>query len=299
MSKSTELRAFRDRIIPAVIEEVTREQGWDTLRKETLKKRIGLQTEPVWEARIPVIKTMVRTMAIETGNKQDVLDRLKAAKPETHAAYAMNEKYEAGEPELVDVLADVQPEPEASTDDPVVYKKMVRRLAIEEASNRGWCDSGLNKYLEKLGLAPKVPVYVRVTTLVEQGYSILVPDAESREEAREMLAADDKRVRELLKSQVGGNYVFRDVEVPELPDPSTQPVVGEIDALYWRFGDQGGSTPRCNQYGRYSDYQCTRVFGHDGHHAKHVQHEGTVKVTWAGPDTPYAAQQGQTADSVI
>lgn len=246
MANNANMRAFQrattvDAVkaaMPGVVQTVSEVMSSFTPeRRAVVLAQLGITPPPQLEIRVPVAATGVRKYPVREGQEPDALiTALKRMEGGVHWDYVLtgDKTFEVGEYEVVDVtakLADtITVHPDASTDDVATYKRLVRKVAIAEARDLGWCDSGLNEYLGYLGLPEKTPQVVPVTVMVERTVMVTVDDADDRDAARAALAERPDDYREVVSRHVGTG-TLREFAV-KAPGDATHPIVGEIDELY-------------------------------------------------------------------
>lgn len=212
--------------------------------------------------------------------------------------------------ELIDLLRPATPEPEQATteatpepeapaerefrigegDDAIVihavdekaalktYKRMVRAEGIKASHDMGWCESGTNERLARLGLRGRSEGYpVRVKVIAERVVYISL-DADDAAEANEILANQEEA--DLLNqatATVGRGWTA--VRVEALDGVRTEPyVVGEPDDTTTGARQNGGPVmPACSTY--HEGYYCTMPRGHRGR--QHASGNGmTIVYVW-------------------
>lgn len=155
-------------------------------------------------------------------------------------------------------------------DDPTEYRKLVRAEAIRLADEMGWCSSGLDEYLDRLGLPRKgAGQAVRVEAHLTRPVWVRVPWADSAEEARGAVTEQDVRA-----ALGGGADSLVSFEAVEVPTPEhVRP--GDEDYLYGQRMSVG--VPACDTYFHARSittgsarlgggYYCSREPGHPGNH---------------------------------
>lgn len=148
------------------------------------------------------------------------------------------------------------------------FEEQVRSVAIRVAQETGWCDSGLNDVLRELGLPEKKSfrIPVRIAGAVVR---VRVDDAQSEDEAREMLRADPVRTLKTLRRKT--NLAVTEFEVmdpPPQPDPdSGVPLPGQVrpeEGTWYAVSEASGGPNQCRVRDQFSNPElyCTRPVGH-------------------------------------
>lgn len=172
--------------------------------------------------------------------------------------------------------------------DPAVraYKAQVLAEARRLQTDHGWCDSGVNEYLGKVGLnrrGARVPmaVTITVTRWVE------VPTAIDQEEAQEMAAANDPLAIDAAQTSIrdhwGGGLTVEQVKLRDGDLDPTKVAVGDWD---FTGGGLGGTT--CRETDPSVLWRCTRPEGHHGMHASGSNDK--ITAAWGSADTKGTAQ---------
>lgn len=149
------------------------------------------------------------------------------------------------------------------------FEAQVRSVAIRVAHEQGFCDSGLNDVLRELGLPEKLTyrIPVRVADAVVR---VSVRDAQSEDEAREMLRADPQRTLKSLERTTGLTVAqFEVLDAPPQPEPDAGvPLPGQArpaEGTWYAVSTQSGGPNQCrvrNEEGGIPDLYCTRPAGH-------------------------------------
>lgn len=168
------------------------------------------------------------------------------------------------------------------------FKRRVREEALRAQRSQGWCDSGVNEALSRLGLPQKqefrVPVILTRPAPSPETVTVTVTDAASLEEANRRLRENPTELRRLVVSQVGIRGASDIRVLDPSPDPSEAPAVGDP-----RPGEGAWYTHEypnwCGASSSSRHRQCSRPRGHtDG---PHVACSERVLEVWGG--TPAVA----------
>lgn len=279
--------------VPDVIQAVRGVRSDFTIpRGNVILRKLGLELEKQAELRVPITATAVHVTVPYGGETtEELVEQMRALSGQDLWQGAVNREFVAGVPEVIDLSADVDavPDPDAATDDLHTYKRLFRRLAIQEAADLSWCDSGLNEYLAAMGLRPKAPQYVPVEVTTTRRVLVRVDDADTRDEAREILA-DEQRRTEAITRELGALRIVDSVVAPAAAPG--EPVVGDPDELYWQ--DVEGTAARCGVRSRWREYVCTRAHGHDGDLHVGATDDRVVRAFWRGDQGTYVSGTGQT-----
>lgn len=150
------------------------------------------------------------------------------------------------------------------------YKVRVREEALRAQRSEGWCDSGLNAALSRLGLPEKrqpvrVRVPVRVSSTSVSEYAIYI-EADSVEQARVDLVTDNARflreIQDQLDLRPGPGWEFSLVEPAATPlsgVPQTGDRSRDLDATWFKPISAPGRY--CGQRSE-RRWTCTRPQGH-------------------------------------
>jgi hypothetical protein len=164
------------------------------------------------------------------------------------------------------------------------YKRLVRAEGIKASQAMGWCESGTNERLARLGLRGRSEGFpVRVTVTAERVVYISL-DADDATEAAEILAHETEA--DLLNqatATVGRGWTA--VRVEALEEIRTTPYqVGEPDDTTSGMRAQGIAAPAsCSNY--HEGYYCTLPVGHRGR--QHAAGNGnTITAVWTRRRTP-------------
>lgn len=189
------------------------------------------------------------------------------------------------------------------------FKVQVREEAIRAAQEEGWCDSGLNSALRRLGLREKAepqPVEVRITRQPEANTYTVYVEADSADEARRLLTEDQVRLRREVQHQIGfrhGNVVEMAVVQPPAPvEPGAVPAVGNAapaEGDWYRRAQVSGDREQCRELDPDRRWYCTRPVGHavseESPHVATSASEG-VRAVWTEGGTPRSAWLDDTDD---
>jgi hypothetical protein len=166
-----------------------RSQGWNPESLNRTLRTLGL--EPTGAAKVQVEVVAKGTWWREVASTGDAEATAVIAKDMNNdiliSGNVQWEVVERSDPRTMVIGEDVEPDPVAMGTDLVAYKKLVRRVGLLVAAEQGWCDSGVNEYLQALGLPPKQTYRVPVDAVVAQRLTVPVVDAESYEEAVELV----------------------------------------------------------------------------------------------------------------
>lgn len=149
------------------------------------------------------------------------------------------------------------------------YKRIVRAEALKAKDDMGWCESGTNERLLRLGLRERgagVPMRVEITATRIAYLSI---DADDKEEAVAQIAAGDVDVKALATASIGGGWTVSTVAATAPEEGESTYLVGAPDT--WTRS----TTRRCDTYGT-RGYYCTLPRGHDG--PVHAAGDGTTII---------------------
>lgn len=142
------------------------------------------------------------------------------------------------------------------------FRQLVREEAIRVARDQGWCDSGLNRTLSRLGLPEKRDVRVRVQVTrpsMPREYVLRVSDAETEEQARALLAAPgrlDREVRDQLGVLARDGYTFSVVEPAPAAAPAAPASAGAVPQVgqpapaegpWYRLAQVSGDPGQCRE----------------------------------------------------
>lgn len=162
------------------------------------------------------------------------------------------------------------------------YKRLVRAEALKAQQENEWCDGGTNERLLRLGLRERgsgIPVRVRV---VAERTAYITLDADTPEEADELLASgEDPEVLELVTASVGRGWKAQVVEKASPREGEYR--VGDVDDTVTaeRQAAGGAYIPMCEMYSSTYGY-CTRQPGHveagDRQHA--IGNGQNIRYVW-------------------
>lgn len=194
------------------------------------------------------------------------------------------------------------------------YKAQVRAEALRVAADQGWCDSGLNRTLRTLGLSEKRDVSVRVQISrpapQPREYVLRLRDAETEEQARQLLADPQRLAREVSRQvgfRLGGSDGFTATVVEPAAatppaDAGAVPQVGQPcppEGTWYRVARVSQDPAQCRELHAGGTWYCTRPTGHEVSEASpHVaagRNEG-VRHVWAEGGTPRASWLDNTDD---
>ena len=141
------------------------------------------------------------------------------------------------------------------------YRKQVRTVAIRTASERGWCDDGLNRVLGELGLPKKQRFRVPTTITVTIPHRLDIDDADSLEDAYARAAAmtsDETELERIVRSNFGSAARAVSLEVPPVLDTTALPAVGDPTPREGGMWWSGNRDDRCLTRTGDRAYVCTR-----------------------------------------
>lgn len=171
------------------------------------------------------------------------------------------------------------------------FKQQVRAEALRVQREMSWCDSGLNETLSRLGLPQKTDVRVPVR-LIEvprqprvETVSLLVPDAESAEHARTLLADREELTRRIRRAF--GSYWEPELLQPAPTDGTGVPVVGEerpAEGTWYATSAAPGGPNQCRVVDEQTGVYCTRPLAHPADvHVAAGNSAGVLAVWEASP----------------
>jgi hypothetical protein len=266
VERSEEFEAFR-RLVRSRAIMARDSMGWPTDHLNQTLVTLGL--EPIQEYSVVIEVTATNTYSqVFAANRRGAVtsqeEALRQVGEITDRVLAANLPYdkwvvtEKTEPRVVLVgVEGVEPDPAALGTDLDAYKKLVRRVGIAASKVRGWCDSGTNEYLVALGLPRKQAFSVPVDATVVQRFHMLIEDAESMEEAQQMVA-DGGLLDPLETVRTNLGTGVREVLVTAVADLETA-VRGDSDPTV-------GAMRNCGTYDPNRQWTCTRERGHTGQH---------------------------------
>lgn len=181
------------------------------------------------------------------------------------------------------------------------YKERVRAEAIRVAAEQRWCDDGLNTTLRNLDLAPKQRFTVKVRVKSEQVVKLRVDEAESLEQAIDMLRSDPERTSKSLQRRTGMAATdFEVVEPPAQPDadsgvPTPGQPAPEEGEWYAKSAASGGPN-QCRVTSDYFDgVYCTRSVEHPADWHVAAGKNAGVLATWPAQEGDVRSDAGRFA----
>jgi hypothetical protein len=152
------------------------------------------------------------------------------------------------------------------------FRRLVRQVAYEAKEEEGWCESGVNAKLEKLGLPPKrdFRVPVEVTSVNVRWFNVSDLEVTTQEEAEAFVNL------ERIERAFGSVGEKGSVRVIPAPDPD-ETVPGDLDFTYET------SETMCGAWDPSRAFTCSRTRGHGGR--LHINGDTSrVVATW--PNVP-------------
>jgi hypothetical protein len=271
------MQLFKNKVRRVAL-QAQRNQGWDAADFDKTLIRLGL--DPVHQHRADVSLAMTFPVAANDGETADQLrERIEGWDSQQLAAAVAARPYTVWNAErtgmtIVDLSEGVEGEtdPIALGDDLDAYKRFVRKVAIEVGKDKGWCDGGVNEYLDKLELPQKRAIRVPVRAVRHEQTYVQVDDAYDMDEAYASLA-DPEQLRRAVEATHGSGSRL---EVEGLVDfDELRP--GDPDSVY------GSAFTQCTQRPPHGTrdwryYTCTREAGHTG---QHIVGDGSrIMLTW-------------------
>jgi hypothetical protein len=253
----TDLTTYRSRVRETA-RRIETDGYWDHTQMNAVLVRLGLEPYTKFRAVFTATGTNESGRELSSGTAEGAemeIERLRASGLDGFVG-AYSWKIASIEVKLVNLAEEIDAEadPDAGTDDLAVYKKLVRRVALQQARERDWCESGTNRYLEHLGLPPQVPVFVPVAVTTTTVQRVRVYEAEDYADAQRLVAAGDADVA--VQVTVGRHvklegYALVDLETIKVDDADPT--------------DSYGGNP-CGAWDENHRYHCTRESGHTGQH---------------------------------
>lgn len=287
VERSEEFEAFR-RLVRSRAIMARDSMGWPAAEMNETLVTLGLEPIEAWVVSVDLTATQTYTREIGTGRRTRITSREEAVKQVVdmddatlvesvpYTAWKITERTEPRV--VVPGVEGVEPDPAAVGDDLTAYKRLVRRIGIQVAKKRGWCDSGTNEYLVALGLPSIQTFQVPVDVEVRQRILVPVREAESLEEARALLAAggEPATVQEYIQANVSRAATVVGHQVPEPPNPDDMSV-GDVDGTLAATSTDGYRHWCRTRNPGVNGYECSLPTGHDGH--QHVAGNGTRVVS--------------------
>lgn len=145
------------------------------------------------------------------------------------------------------------------------FKRKVKELAVRAQQEMTWPDEKMNATLTRLGLAPKTTHWVWAEAHSVQKVLVQVDDADSYEEAVQLVGSDPSRVTTNTRRWVVESVTPMDPPTFAVGDP-------DLTAIERR------STQMCEHRHPTTRVYCERRRGHDGNHA--VGNETVITESW-------------------
>lgn len=166
------------------------------------------------------------------------------------------------------------------------FKSQVREEAIRVASEQGWCDSGLNRTLGRLGLPEKQqPRRVTVPIMVTSPVSVRVEieGVASDAEALERIRREPELALSVARRMYGGHNST--IDLAPLPEPAAPrepgvaPAVGDPKPEYGEWHSPSADGRQCGQHDENGNW-CTRDRNHTSPHV--ASDSRRVLAVWDG-----------------
>lgn len=271
----TDLTAYKARV-RATAQRIGNDGYWSTEQMNKVLVRLGVEPYSKFVAVVTATGTNESPRDLGSGTRegaQQEVDRIKDRAADYVSSYNWKADPDSVTVELRDLAEaiDAEADPDASTEDIAVYRKLVRRIALAEARARDWCESGVNRYLEHLGLPLKGQVYVPVTVTVQQIHRVKFDEAEDYADALRLI--EEGKAGDAVKRALGSGINVEDVKPLDLeavkprdPDPCNS------------YGDHSRQCRVRDEKG--AGYYCTRDKGHPVG-TQHIAGDGSrVLAVW-------------------
>lgn len=146
------------------------------------------------------------------------------------------------------------------------YKRRVRDEAYRAAKENGWCQQGLERSLQHLGLEPKQVFRVQVRAQrAPQEFTVAV-SADSEAEARQLLRDEPQRVRDYAGTGYTSFEVIDPAAAPAAADSATgTPQIGQArpaEGTWYAMSRESGGPNQCRVWNSGHSVYCTRPAGH-------------------------------------